>query len=237
MAGCAPSARARRSWRVWRRGRSPACLLPIAAPSRNEPRLEMTALAPADLARTPAIRRPFPAGYRGVVAWGWAIVLLTFGGLALWSVLAPLGSAAIASGTIVVDSARKSVQHLEGGIVKKILVRDGDRVEAGQPLVQLDEALLGNSLDLVQGRLDADRAHEPRLIAEREGKSAVSFPPELLERAKTSAAVGEMLTGQAGIFQARRDSLAGQVSILENRIGQSKQQIEGLSLQVDSKVR
>src|SRR5262245_28586115 len=101
MAACAPSGRARRSSRVWRRGRSPPFPLPIVAPSRNEPQLEMTALASTDLARTPAVRAPFPVRYRGVVAWGWVIVLLTFGGLALWSVLAPLGSAAIASGTIV----------------------------------------------------------------------------------------------------------------------------------------
>ena len=71
----------------------------------------------------------FPTQYRRTILCGWAIIAICFGSLVLWSALAPLGSAVIAAGTVVVDSARKSVQHLEGGIIRQILVRDGDIVE------------------------------------------------------------------------------------------------------------
>src|SRR5450432_1545305 len=113
-------------------------------------------------------RREFPTQYGRTILWGWAIIAISFGGLILWSALAPLGSAVIAAGTVVVDSARKSVQHLEGGIIRQILVRDGDIVEAGQPLVRLDDTIQRNTLDLLRGRLDGDRAYEARLIAERD---------------------------------------------------------------------
>ena len=79
-----------------------------------------------------AARKPnFPTSYRGTILTGGMVILASFGGLATWSAVAPLSTAAIASGTVVVDSFRKSVQHLQGGIIQDILVRDGQHVEAG----------------------------------------------------------------------------------------------------------
>src|SRR5690606_22152845 len=74
--------------------------------------------------------------YAGLILTGAAVIGITFGGLGTWSTLAPISAAAIAPGALVVDSNRKSVQHLEGGIIREIAVRDGDRVEAGQVLVR-----------------------------------------------------------------------------------------------------
>src|SRR4051812_14963773 len=100
-------------------------------------------MAPVAILPDSASRRsaPFPTRIAGAVLFGWLIIGLCLGGFALWSTLVPLSAAAIAGGTVVVDGARKSVQHLEGGIVRRILVRDGDFVEAGRPLLELDDAV------------------------------------------------------------------------------------------------
>jgi HlyD family secretion protein/epimerase transport system membrane fusion protein len=193
----------------------------------------MTNTARAAAASTPA----FPIAYGRAILCGWLVVALSFGGLGLWSVLAPLASAAMAPGALVVDGARKSVQHLEGGIVREILVRDGDLVEAGQVLLQLDGAVQRSTLDLIRGRFDADRAFEARLIAERDGRAAVTFPDDLVEKAASNADVAQMLLGQTAIFEARRDSQSVEISILENRIQQSQAQIDGLLVEQTSKTR
>jgi HlyD family type I secretion membrane fusion protein len=179
----------------------------------------------------------FPTRYGRSIAWGWAVVGLCFGGLALWSALAPLSTAVIGPGTVVVEGSRKSVQHLEGGIVRQILVRDGDVLQAGQVVVRLDDTVQQTALSLVQGRLDADLATEARLIAERDSNQAPAFPADLIARAAASYDIRKMLDGQSNIFRARRDALAGQVSILQNRIAQSNEEIAGLSIQQQSKAR
>src|SRR5258708_20785719 len=162
MARCAPMGRARRCWRAWRPARYRRRRHCRASGRRGWP--EMAALVAADVSLAPP-NVAFPTRYGRPIAWGWAVVALCFGGLALWSALAPLGAAVIAAGTVAVDGSRKSVQHLEGGIVRQILVRDGDAVAAGQILVRLDETVQQNALALVQGKLDADLATEARLVA------------------------------------------------------------------------
>jgi multidrug efflux pump subunit AcrA (membrane-fusion protein) len=158
--------------------------------------------------------RSFPTRISRSVLCGWLIIGLCFGGFALWSTLVPVSSAAIASGTVVIDGSRKSVQHLEGGIVRRILIRDGDFVEVGQPLLQLDDSVQRNARDLLQARLDSDRAYETRLIAERDRRTSIVFPADLEERARDHEDLRAMISGQVGIFEARHASLAGQVEIL-----------------------
>lgn len=175
--------------------------------------------------------------YAGAVTTGLAAIAICFGGLAAWSVLAPLSSAAIAPGALVVEGNRKTVQHLEGGIVKEILVRDGDRVEAGQPLMLLDTTQTIASLKLLHGRFAQSRALEARLEAERDGRERLEFPDDLETLAREDADVALALAGQRRIFEARRASLQGQLSILQNRIAQSKIQIAGLSQQEQSKAQ
>jgi HlyD family secretion protein/epimerase transport system membrane fusion protein len=179
----------------------------------------------------------FPTNYRKSIVFGWAVIIAAFGSLVLWSALAPLSSAAIAPGTVVVDSSRKEIEHLEGGIVKEILVRDGDVVRAGQVLLRLDDTQVRATLDLLQGRYDADRAYEARLLAERDDLPEIVFPDELLQRAAADHTVASILEGQRRIFEARRNSLSGEISILENRIEQSRAQIHGLETQVGAKER
>ncbi len=149
---------------------------------------------------------------------GSAVAIGFFGVLGGWSVAAPLATAAMAAGEIVVESHRKTVQHLEGGIVDRILVREGDQVAAGQVLVRLDTTQAEASLTQYAGQLDAQRALAARLAAERDGLAEVVFPVAL---------PSAIVDGQRRIFHTRKTMLEGQRAILARRIDQLAAQIDG----------
>jgi len=92
----------------------------------------------------------------GPVVIGIAVIAVFFGGFVTWSAVAPLATAAIAPGNVMVDTSRKTVQHLEGGIVAQILVREGERVDAGEPLIELDRSRSEARLSYLRGQLEAD---------------------------------------------------------------------------------
>ena len=178
-------------------------------------------------ARMDARDPPPPSDPRGWILVGMLTIVIAFGGFGAWAAVASLDSAAIAPGVVVVETDRKSVQHLEGGLVKEILVRDGDRVAQGDVLIRLEDTHARAVHDIVRGELDAALAEEARLIAERDDGDDIVFPPELLARAG-GAKVGKAVDGQRHLFAARRKSLRGQVAILENSIARFREQIEGL---------
>lgn len=157
---------------------------------------------------------------------GVIVVVAVFFGIGTWAALAPIGSAAIASGTVVDEAGRQTIQHLEGGIIKQILVQDGDRVKAGDVLIRLDGTRARAELDLVQGQLDLAEATQGRLVSERDGLSAPQFPPDLLARAGDPR-VAAIIASQKDFFTARALVLNGQKSILEQQIAQYRQQIKG----------
>ena len=167
------------------------------------------------------------------VAVGIAVIAIFFGGLGGWASLAPLESAAIAQGVVSVASNLKTVQHLEGGIVGEILVRDGDEVTAGQVLIRLDETQPRATLDLLRGRRRAAAALEARLTAERDGHDGVTFPDWLLAEADDPDVLAA-IDGELSIFEARRATLTGQVAVLNQRIGELNEEIKGLEGQVAS---
>lgn len=183
------------------------------------------------LAPTPPIDSP-----RGTILAGMLIIIGAFGGFGTWAALAPLDSAIVASGVVVVESNRRDVQHLDGGIVQEILVREGTAVRAGDVLLRLDPTRAQAALAIVQGQMDAARALRARLLAEQREAAEVTFPPDLQAR-QGSASVLDLLQGQATIFAARRASLNGQVDILRQRIAQFEQQIMGLQAQEHSRDR
>ena len=158
---------------------------------------------------------------------GLVIIGLFFGGFGGWAALAPLESAAIAQGVVSVVSNRKTVQHLEGGIIKEILVRDGDVVTKGQLLIRLDDTQPRASLDLLQGRRIAAAALEARLISERDRRAAVSFPEWLLALGADEDA-RQAIEGERRIFAARRDTMTGQVALINQRVAEFNEEIKGL---------
>ncbi|MGE0744769.1 MAG: HlyD family type I secretion periplasmic adaptor subunit [Rhodospirillales bacterium] len=173
---------------------------------------------------------PAPSNYRRPAIFGIGLILAVFGGVGAWSALASLDSAAIAPGTITVESKRKAVQHMEGGIVRQILVEDGAIVRRGETLVRMDDTRVKAQLAILRGQLDAAKALAARLTAERDDAAGIDFPGELLERAG-DANVRQILEGQRILFDARRASRRGEIEILQQRVGQLKEEIAGLQRQ------
>src|SRR5580704_13363107 len=120
-------------------------------------------------------------------------------GLGTWSTLAPLESAAIAVGTVESESSRKTIQHLEGGIIREILVADGDVVHAGQTLISLEDTKARAEAESLQGQLWDATAREARLQAEQRGEQQVSFPAKLETARNASPSVATVLAGQQSI--------------------------------------
>jgi HlyD family type I secretion membrane fusion protein len=166
---------------------------------------------------------------------GCAVIGVCLIGIGTWGGSAPLAGAAIASGQVVVQSHRKTIQHLEGGIVRDIAVKDGDVVKSGEILVRLDDTRARTNLDALQGRYFAARAREARLIAEREGSGEIRFIAELLQ--STHPAAQEAVAGQHKIFEARRIWVDGQIAILRQQIAQLREEIVALEAQVQSESR
>lgn len=202
---------------------APAGTAPVPAPASASPQSGSAA---------PEQAKP-SVGLGGVIITGFVIVALFFGGLIGWASLAPLGSAAIAPGVVIVDSKRKTIKHLEGGIVGEIMVRDGDVVTEGQVIVRLDDTQARASLDLLRGRHRAASALLARLKAERDGMEAITFPEALLSSLEDPT-VREAIEGQTNIFDARRQAIEGQVAILDQRVKQFQEEIGGLDGEISA---
>lgn len=163
---------------------------------------------------------------------GFTILLLVFGGFGSWAALAPLDSAALAPGVVTVKNYRKTVQHLEGGIVKDIRVRDGAEVKAGDLLLVLDDTQARAELEILRGQRFAAVATEARLKAERDDKKEIRFP-ELMQADDPRAR--EAIASEKQQFTARDQAKDGEIEVLEQRIGQLDAQVNGLKALIDSK--
>ena len=163
---------------------------------------------------------------------GFGIVLVTFGVFGTWAAIAPLEGAAYAPGVVTVQAYRKTVQHLEGGIVKEVLAHDGDIVKRDAPLIILDDAQLRFEYEMTRSQLVAARAMEARLRAERDTLSAIGFG----DIADLDSLRGvEARQGETQVFNARRGARQGQIAVLQERIGQLNQQIKGLEAMIGAK--
>lgn len=179
--------------------------------------------------------RPAPANVRRPIVAGLTIIALAFGGFGTWAATAPLDSAVIAHGVLSVESKRKTVQHLEGGIVADILVEEGERVEKGEVVVRLDGTQAAAALAAAEARLAAARAREARLIAERDEQERIEFPADLVSA--DNRRVREALADERRQFQERREGLKGQIAILEQRIQQLQAKIDAHESQRASRHR
>lgn len=172
-----------------------------------------------------------PASAAAIRGFGVVIIFAVFGGLALWTFVAPIEGAVIAPGQIVVESNRKAVQHMEGGIVAKINVREGELVEAGATLVELDRTVANANMAMIDGQLAQFYARRSRLEAERDGAMKPA-PPRGVGDVVASDSFTQNLAGQAELFAAKEDTRATQIALLEERIVQQRERISGLKVQI-----
>lgn len=157
---------------------------------------------------------------------------LLVGGVGGWSAFAQLAGAVIASGELRVESNRQVVQHPDGGVVADILIKDGDRVSAGDVLFRLDDTRQRAELGIIDVQLDEARATTARLIAERDGSAEMLFPRELKERAASDQRLQSVLQGQKKLHAARIRSLDAEKTQLSRQIEQARERIVGASAQI-----
>ena len=173
--------------------------------------------------------------HRHLLAGG-LIVLLLAGGVGGWAATTQIAGALIAQGSVVVDSNVKKVQHPTGGVVGKLNVQDGDRVKAGDILVQLDDTITRANLAIVTKGLDELAARKSRLEAERDGAETVTFPRMLLAHAE-EAPVAIAIANERKLFELRRNARLGQKAQLRQRITQLQDEISGVNAQQEAKAR
>lgn len=173
------------------------------------------------------------ARMRELVIAGSALVGVFVIGLCIWAAVAPLESAATASGTVVSASSRKTIQHLEGGIIAAILVHDGDVVRSGQTLIRLDDTKPRTTLAALRGQLWDATAREARLVAERDSLPQIAFPAELVAQSGDPT-VAAALAGQQKIFETRRSLTELKIAAIQERINQVHQEIAGHEAEVGS---
>jgi membrane fusion protein, type I secretion system len=171
-------------------------------------------------------RKSASVDFRAPARAGYAVIVLTFGALGLWAARAPLDSAAVAHGQIEVDSLRKPIQHLEGGIIEEILVKEAEAVKQGQVMFRLEPTNARANSDMLRKALDAAVAQEARLIAERDGSVTIQFPAELLDR-QSSLYVVQAMREENKQFYERRQTIDEQVRIYDARREQAAHAIAG----------
>jgi HlyD family secretion protein/epimerase transport system membrane fusion protein len=172
-----------------------------------------------------SIRTPMMAGI-GVVL----LIVVAFGG---WAATAPLAGGAVAPGIISPDGSRKTIQHLEGGIIGEIRVRDGDYVTVGTPLLALEDTRARAAYDVLLRQYQSLAAAKARLTAEQRDLDDIDFPEELLAVADDPE-VTDILALQRYLFTTRRDALAVRKSVLQQRILQIREKINGAKAQYES---
>jgi HlyD family type I secretion membrane fusion protein len=177
-------------------------------------------------------------GLRSRVVVAILVIGAFFGGFGLWSGFAPLQSGAIASGSVNVTGQRKTLQHLEGGIVDRLMVKEGEAVTSGQVLIRLSNTQALAQVQLLWGRLAASLAESSRLEAERDSHREIAFEPAILKfLGGNQAKHKELIAAQRAIFQSRKDALKSQKDLTRQQVRQLQEEIGGLNAGIGSQER
>jgi HlyD family secretion protein len=187
------------------------------------------ALVPVTPTDEPEERMP---SLRNLILAGVGAIALGFGTFGAWAVTARLDNAAVATGTVVVDSKRKTVSHLEGGILKMLLKLEGDRVAKDEPLLRLEDARARAELQQLHGKRIGLEARLARLRAEQNNASEIDFPDDL-EMAGTPIS-NLVVTAERKLFKARIEVYEGRISIQKRVIEQQQAETEALQAQIDA---
>ncbi len=171
---------------------------------------------------------------RGMVLFGFSVLAIGAGVIGGWAAFAPLAAGSVAPGYVKIEGDRKIVQHLEGGIVRTIHVKEGATVAEGELLITLDDTQARAKFTILNNENRRLLASVARLEAERNGAGDIVFPEELVA-ATNEPGIEKLLREQRDIFNARRETVNGTVDILNRRIAQAKEEISGLQRLIHSR--
>jgi HlyD family type I secretion membrane fusion protein len=174
---------------------------------------------------------PFGRGQRGTAIAGYALIIFTFGIMGGWAAVAPLDRGVVAQGVVMIEDNRKVVQHLEGGMVNEISVKEGQFVVEGQLLLKLSPLQASSNLDTVRSQLDSALALEASLVAEIDHSESIAFSPELLERRAASPVLNRIVQDQTLQFEERKRSRAAQVTLIEAKVQQLESEMAGIAVE------
>jgi HlyD family secretion protein len=184
--------------------------------------------------------QPDKAGYAGYLLLGTATIAIAFGGFVGWAAIAPISSAAVASGRVEVETATKPVQHLEGGLLSEILVKEGDRIKKGDVLFRLQPTKAEANLQAIQFQLDAATAKQARLLCEKSDCAAIVFPKSLRDRAGKPD-IATIIADQSRQWRERRQMLRERISMVTSQLHEttalsnsSKARAAALKIELDS---
>jgi HlyD family secretion protein len=164
---------------------------------------------------------------------GFLALIFGFFGFGIWAAMAPIEGAVLAPGTFVATGQNKKIQHLEGGVISQILVREGDIVERGQPLIKLDEVEQRAALRRLTLRRDQLLATGARLVAEAEGRMEASYPVELTRRARDPE-VAAIIASQSADLRARQNRLVSEIAVVERGMSALREAIGGHKVKRES---
>lgn len=169
---------------------------------------------------------------RALTRAGMLVLLLGLLPLGGWLALAPLSSAVVAPAVVKVDLNRRPIQHAEGGIVREVRVRDGQRVAEGETLLVLGDVSVDADLNRWDYRVDAERISIARLEAEQALAAAFELPVDLLAAIERDSRLAELLKKERALFAARRDAMVGQIGLLRAQRVKVAQEATALRAQI-----
>lgn len=175
-----------------------------------------------------------PRSTKSATVAGALIMALVLMGFGVWGNMAPIAGAVVASGVFVVTGQNKIVQHLEGGVIREIFVREGDTVEAGQILLELDDTAARAELQRLFLRRTRLSAIDARLQAEMKEETNITLPPEIVAWLDKSPDVTEIVDSQQMTFAARRNNLNSDVKSIQESINALEERIQGSRVQLDA---
>ncbi|MGO9741681.1 MAG: HlyD family type I secretion periplasmic adaptor subunit [Roseiarcus sp.] len=171
--------------------------------------------------------------WRPIALAGYTVIILTFGVAGVWAAVEEIDEGVVAMGYVATETNRKTVEHYEDGIIREILVKEGDRVDEGQVLFRLQKVQAEASQEMAQSQLDSALAQEARLVAERDGTSDIAWPKEFAGHEK-EATIERVISDQIQQFAQRRATLNDQIEVIEARMEELQKEIDGIEIEKDS---
>ncbi len=175
-----------------------------------------------------------PTDTRSTIRLGFIALVIGFGGFIAWAAFAPLDEGVPAPASVTIDTKRKAIQHQTGGIVQQVAVREGQRVKAGDTLIELDAGAARATYESIRQNYMAQRAAEDRLMAELEKRDAISFHPDLMA-AKGDPVINQHIVTQTQLMQSRRAALRSELATIDESIAGLEAALSGIRLQIESR--
>lgn len=175
-----------------------------------------------------------PTDTKSTIRLGIMVLIVGFGGLLLWAGFAPLDEGVPAVASVMIDTKRKTIQHMNGGVITRVAVREGQQVKTGDILIELDSQLPRANNEIVRQSYLAKRAIESRLLAEIDDRPTIAFHPALLAAA-SDPIIKQHMNTQTQVLESKRIAFRHELAALDESIAGQTSLLNGIKLQIESR--